>query len=64
MPYASVTERKRPGKVTIAPDDRLLVGRHQAAEMLSISQRAIDWLIANKTVECPSDRRSRSDSRE
>ncbi len=29
---------------------RLLVGRHEAARMLSISERALDYLIANKQL--------------
>jgi excisionase family DNA binding protein len=37
---------KKPGKI----DDKLLVSRREAAARLSISQRAIDYLIANKTL--------------
>jgi excisionase family DNA binding protein len=43
-------ERKRPGRAGIAPEEKLLVGRHEAAEMLSISRRAIDYLVANKQL--------------
>ncbi len=46
----SVTERKRPGKVTLSPEEKLLVGREEAAEMLSISRRAIDYLVAQKQL--------------
>ncbi len=48
MPNDHITERKRPGRVTVSPETKLLVGRHEAAKMLSISPRALDYLIANK----------------
>jgi len=48
MPEVAVTERKSPGRVPISADAKLLVGRHEAAEMLSISRRALDYLVANK----------------
>ena len=44
------TERKRPGRVTISQDEKLLVGKHVAAEMLSISRRALDYLVTNKQI--------------
>jgi excisionase family DNA binding protein len=50
MNETSVTERKRPGGVTLPPEEKLLVGREEAAEMLSISRRAIDYLIAQKQL--------------
>lgn len=50
MAGENVTEKKRPGKVTIAPEEKLLVGRDEAAVMLSISQRALDYLVANKLL--------------
>ena len=43
-----ILERKRPARAQAAPERKLLVGRNEAAKMLSISQRAIDYLIANK----------------
>ena len=45
-----VTEKKRPGRVTIAPEEKFLVGRVEAADMLSISRRALDYLVANKQL--------------
>ncbi len=42
MAEINVTERKRPGRVTISHDEKLLIGRHEATEMLSISRRALD----------------------
>jgi excisionase family DNA binding protein len=50
MTEVDVTERKKPSRVTIATDEKLLVGREEAAEMLSISRRALDYLVANKQL--------------
>jgi hypothetical protein len=44
----STTRKKRVRSV--APEDRLLVGREEAAGMLSISCRALDYLVANKQL--------------
>lgn len=46
----NVTERKQPQRATISPDEKLLVGRHEAAEMLSISRRALDYLVASNQL--------------
>ena len=43
---ASAGSTKQP----VRSDDKLLVSRREAAVRLSISQRAIDYLIANKTL--------------
>jgi hypothetical protein len=45
-----VTERKPPGRATIPAEDRLFVGRSEAAQMLSISCRALDYLIGKKQL--------------
>jgi len=50
MAGENVTEKKRPGRVTIAPEEKFLVGRVEAADMLSISPRALDYLVANKLL--------------
>lgn len=42
--------KKPPVRVAIAPDAKLLVSRDEAAQMLSISQRALDYLIANRRL--------------
>ena len=47
---SQVLQRKRPGRVTIAPEEKLLVGREEAAEMLSISRRSLDYLLAQKQL--------------
>ena len=43
--------KKSPTKVGLPTDDKLLVGRQEAAELLSISQRALDYLVANKQLQ-------------
>ena len=50
MDEVNVAERKLPRKVTLPPEEKLLVGREEAAEMLSISRRAIDYLLAQKQL--------------
>ena len=42
--------KKPPQRVNIAPEDRLLVSREEAAQLLSISQRALDYLVASKRL--------------
>jgi excisionase family DNA binding protein len=42
--------RKPPQRVTVAPEDKLLVSREQAAQLLSISQRALDYLVASQRL--------------
>ena len=50
MAEVNVNERKGPGRAVIAPDEKILVGRIEAAGMLSISCRALDYLVANKQL--------------
>jgi excisionase family DNA binding protein len=50
MANENVTEKKRPGRVTLSPEEKFLVGRIEAADMLSISRRALDYLVANKLL--------------
>lgn len=40
--------RKPPAKETTTPESKLLVSRREAAAMLSISIRGVDYLIAAK----------------
>ena len=42
--------RKPPTSVVLASEEKLLVGRLEAAGMLSISCRALDYLVANKQL--------------
>ena len=41
---------KPPARVRIAPDTKILVGRAEAAQLLSISVRGIDYLLANRRL--------------
>jgi excisionase family DNA binding protein len=43
-------EKKPPMRVVVPNNHRLLVGRKEAAELLSISARALDYLVANKQI--------------
>jgi excisionase family DNA binding protein len=45
------SSKKNPGKAGLAPENKLLVGRQEAAALLSISQRALDYLVANKHLQ-------------
>ena len=42
--------KKPPQRVTVAPEDKLLVSREEAAQLLSISQRGLDYLVASKRL--------------
>jgi len=42
---------KKPAvRVTIPPEGKLLVSQEEAAQLLSISQRGLDYLIANRRL--------------
>ncbi len=43
-------EKKPPMRAELLNENRLLVGRREAAELLSISPRALDYLVANKQL--------------
>jgi excisionase family DNA binding protein len=49
MENAVVVNRKKP-VTSVSSDEKLLVGRQEAAAMLSISCRALDYLVANKQL--------------
>jgi len=36
--------------VTVAPEDKLLVSHEEASQLLSISQRGLDYLVASKRL--------------
>jgi excisionase family DNA binding protein len=42
--------KKPPRRVTVAPEDKLLVSREEAAQLLSISQRGLDYLVSSKRL--------------
>jgi len=47
----NTAERKKPpARARIAPDAKILVGREEAAQLLSISVRGIDYLLANRRL--------------
>lgn len=43
-------EKKPPAQAKLLPDSKLLVSREEAAQMLSISVRGVDYLIATKRL--------------
>jgi len=45
-----VHRRKPSQRATVATEDKLLVSREEAAQLLSISQRALDYLVASKRL--------------
>jgi excisionase family DNA binding protein len=42
--------KKPPARATIPAEEKLLVSRGEAAQLLSISQRGLDYLIANRKL--------------
>jgi len=45
-----VDRKKPPQRVAVAPENKLLVSREEAAQLLSISQRGLDYLVASKRL--------------
>lgn len=43
--------KKSPTRVGLSTDEKRLIGRKEAAELLSKSQRALDYLVANKQLQ-------------
>jgi excisionase family DNA binding protein len=43
--------KKDPVRAGLTADEKLLIGRQEAAAILSISQRALDYLVANKQLQ-------------
>ncbi len=50
MHESNLLGKKPPARATEEPETRLLVGRKEAAKMLSISERALDYLISSKQL--------------
>ncbi len=46
-----LASKKSPVKAVLPPENKLLVGRQEAAALLSISQRALDYLVAKKHLQ-------------
>jgi excisionase family DNA binding protein len=43
--------KKGPARAELSVNEKLLIGRREAAAALSISQRALDYLVANKQLQ-------------
>lgn len=50
MQIINGVRKKQPGRVVVAPGAKLLVSREEAAQLRSISQRGLDYLIANRRL--------------
>jgi hypothetical protein len=50
LAITDVTARKAPSRATPSKAGKILVSRNEAAEMLSISCRALDYLLASKQI--------------
>lgn len=50
MRAAKGNRKKPPARVTIAPSMKITVGRTEAAQLLSISIRGIDYLLASRRL--------------
>ncbi len=50
MQATNGAHRKPPARVTVPAEAKLLVSRDEAAQLLSISPRALDYLIANRRL--------------
>ena len=48
MQPINIAQKKSPERVVISPDAKLLVSREEAAQLLYVSQRSLDYLIANR----------------
>ena len=42
--------RKPPERATVSPENKLLVSRIEAAQLLSISERGVDYLISTNRL--------------
>lgn len=50
MPKTNGLNRKAPASVGVAPMDKLLVSQEEAAQLLSISKRSIEYLVATRRL--------------
>jgi excisionase family DNA binding protein len=50
MVQSNAPTKKSPTRASVAPENKLLVGRSEAAQMLSISERALDYLVAKRQI--------------
>lgn len=50
MPRTNGLNRKAPASVAVAPMDKLLVSQEEAAQLLSISKRSVEYLVAQRQL--------------
>lgn len=50
MPRTNSLHRKSPTSVEVAPMNKLLVSQDEAAQILSISKRSIEYLVATRQL--------------
>ena len=50
MPRTNGLNRKAPASVAVAPMDKLLVSQEEAAQLLSISKRSVEYLVAARQL--------------
>jgi len=50
MPTVIATRKKPPVTATVHPKEKLLVSQDEAAHMLSISRRSVEYLVATKKL--------------
>jgi len=50
MPRTNGLNRKAPASVAVAPMDKLLVSQEEAAQLLSISKRSVEYLTAQRQL--------------
>jgi len=50
MPRTNGLYRKAPASDAVAPMDKLLVSQEEAAQLLSISKRSVEYLVATRQL--------------
>jgi excisionase family DNA binding protein len=50
MPRTNGLNPKAPASVAVAPMDKLLVSQEEAAQLLSISKRSVEYLVAARQL--------------
>jgi excisionase family DNA binding protein len=50
MPRMNGLNRKAPASVAVGPMDKLLVSQDEAAQLLSISKRSVEYIVATQQL--------------
>jgi len=50
MPIETAPRKKAPAAASVNPKDKLLVSQDEAAQLLSISWRSVEYLVATKKL--------------